>query len=59
MTWITVCVIFWNLGQYFGIQGKTIEIFGKLYYTNIIIINNNIEAFINILLKLVICYEYF
>lgn len=35
------------------------SIFGKLYYTNIIIINNNIETFINILLKLVICYEYF
>lgn len=59
MTWITVCVIFWNLVQYFGIQGKTIKIFGKLYYTNIIIINNNIETFINILLKLVICNEYF
>ncbi len=38
---------------------KTIKIFGKLYYTNIIIINNNIETFINILLKLVICNEYF
>ncbi len=49
MTWITVHVIFWNLGQYFGIQGKTIEIFGKLYYTNIIIINNNIEVFINMI----------